>query len=103
MVRAERIRRKGSWRGAPVPLLIVEIVSPTTRRRDHVKKRSYYEDIGVPEYWIVEASERSVRVVRPNTEDVVQRTTLTWFPAGASSPLKIRLAEIFAGVVADDE
>jgi Uma2 family endonuclease len=102
MVRAERIRRKGSWRGAPVPLLIVEIVSPTTRRRDHVKKREYYDDIGVPEYWIVEASERSVRVVRPDMEDVVERTTLTWSPAGASRSLRISLATIFAGVSAEE-
>jgi Uma2 family endonuclease len=103
MVRAERIRRKGSWRGAPVPLLIVEIVSPTTRQRDHVKKRRYYEDIAVPEYWIVDAGERCVRVVRPNAEDVVERTTLTWSPTGVSRALRVSLAEIFAGLSADEE
>lgn len=92
MVRAERIRRKGSWRGAPVPLLVVEIVSPTTRQRDHIKKRNYYADIGVAEYWIVDASERTVCVVRPNAEDVVVTTTLTWTPAGIARPLVISLA-----------
>ncbi len=103
MVRAERMRRKGSWRGAPVPLLVVEILSPTTRRRDHVKKRAYYENIGVPDYWIVDASDRSVRVVRPNAEDVVETKTLRWMPAGAARPLAISLAKLFAGVQPGEE
>lgn len=103
MVRAERIRRKGSWRGAPVPILVVEIVSPTTRRRDHIKKRKYYEDIGVAEYWIIDASERCVRVVRPKTEDQVAKSQLTWAPAGATRPLSISLAKLFAGVEPADE
>jgi Uma2 family endonuclease len=103
MVRTERIRRKGSWRGAPVPLLVVEIVSPTTRRRDHIKKRTYYEDIGVAEYWIVDASERSVRVVRPNVEDTVVTATLSWMPAGVPRPLAISLARLFAGIKPGEE
>jgi Uma2 family endonuclease len=103
MVRAERIRRRGSWRGAPVPLLVVEIVSPTTRLRDHIKKRNYYADIGVAEVWIVDAGDRSVRVVRPNAEDVVVTRTLTWTPAGVARRLVISLAKVFAGVEAAED
>jgi len=103
MVRAERIRRKGSWRGAPVPILVVELVSPTTRQRDHIKKRRYYEDIGVAEYWIVDASERCVRVVRPSAEDHVATGQLTWAPAGVSRPLSISLAKLFTGIEPADE
>ncbi|MGH7617593.1 MAG: Uma2 family endonuclease, partial [Gemmatimonadaceae bacterium] len=103
MVRAERMRRKNSWRGAPVPILVVEIVSPTTRRRDHIKKRKYYEDIGVAEYWIIDANDVSIRVVRPDVEDAVATDTLVWRPAGASKPLTISLAKLFAGVESSDE
>ena len=40
------------------PLLVVEIVSPgeVQRNRDYVAKRRQYEDLGVPEYWIVGAT-----------------------------------------------
>ncbi len=34
-------------------LLVVEIVSPSSRRLDTVMKRSEYEDAGVPHYWIL--------------------------------------------------
>ena len=35
------------------PDLIVEIVSPSTRKLDEVNKKSLYEEFLVPEYWIV--------------------------------------------------
>lgn len=34
--------------------LAVEVLSPSTRRKDTVLKRSKYEDVGVPAYWIVD-------------------------------------------------
>ncbi len=37
-----------------VPLLVVEILSPSTRSRDQVTKRRVYEQEGVPSYWIVD-------------------------------------------------
>lgn len=38
-----------------VPLrLAVEVLSPTTRRKDLVLKRSKYEDAGVASYWVVD-------------------------------------------------
>jgi Uma2 family endonuclease len=48
----------------PPPLLVVEVVSPgeLQRDRDYVAKRIQYEDIGIPEYWIVDPQERTVSV-----------------------------------------
>ncbi|MGB3612847.1 MAG: Uma2 family endonuclease [Elainellaceae cyanobacterium] len=47
------------------PLLVVEVVSPgeLQRERDYRAKRQQYEDIGVPEYWIVDPQERRVTVL----------------------------------------
>lgn len=47
-----------------VPDLIVEIISPSSRRMDTKTKRSDYERFGVREYWMVEPAEKRVRVLR---------------------------------------
>lgn len=36
------------------PLLVVEILSPSTRGRDQVRKKRLYERAGVPSYWILD-------------------------------------------------
>ena len=46
------------------PELIVEIGSPSTRRRDETVKRALYERAGVAEYWFVDPERDAVRVYR---------------------------------------
>lgn len=41
-------------------VLVVEILSPSTRRTDLTSKRSKYEDAGVPHYWVVDPDEPSI-------------------------------------------
>lgn len=45
------------------PLLVVEVLSRSTRRHDLLVKRSVYEDFGVPSYWIVDAEVPSLTVL----------------------------------------
>ena len=59
------------WDEAPVPILVVEVLSDSTRRRDHEQKRDFYIDAGVEEYWIVDPDRASVRVVRRGVEDMI--------------------------------
>jgi hypothetical protein len=47
-----------------VPELVIEIGSPSTRRRDETIKRRLYERAGVDEYWIVDPEIDVVRVYR---------------------------------------
>jgi Uma2 family endonuclease len=42
------------------PALVIEILSPTTRRRDETIKRKLFERVGVREYWLVDPRDRSV-------------------------------------------
>jgi Uma2 family endonuclease len=50
----ERVRRDGGLLRACDVLVVVEIVSPGSRRTDHVIKRGEYADAGIPHYWIVD-------------------------------------------------
>lgn len=45
------------------PHLVVEVLSPSTRRVDLLLKRSRYEAAGVPAYWIVDPEEPSLTVL----------------------------------------
>ena len=49
-------------RGAPA--IVIEILSPGTRRRDETLKRSLYARAGVREYWMVDPDSRTVTVCR---------------------------------------
>ncbi len=40
--------------------LVVEIVSPSSRRYDRVKKLNWYAQLGVPEYWIIDPEARTL-------------------------------------------
>ena len=45
-----------------VPDLVVEVLSPSTRRRDQTVKLEAYRDAGVSEYWIADPRARTVAV-----------------------------------------
>jgi Uma2 family endonuclease len=80
------------WREYPRPLLVVEIASPSTRRRDATRKRRAYLDLGIPTYWIVEPQRGQVAVIRPNAPDVLVTDVLEWRPDESLPPLQIRVA-----------
>jgi Uma2 family endonuclease len=47
-----------------VPELVIEIGSPSTRKRDETIKRRLYERAGVSEYWVVDPEIDIIRVYR---------------------------------------
>ena len=54
-----KIRPDGVY-GAPD--LVVEVLSPSTAKRDRTYKKDVYERCGVPEYWLVSPSEKTIEV-----------------------------------------
>ncbi len=44
------------------PDFVLEVISPSTRRKDYTKKLPLYEQAGVREYWIVDAERKTVFV-----------------------------------------
>jgi Uma2 family endonuclease len=53
----QRVRREGGMIRASEVHVVIEIVSPTSHRIDHVDKRGEYADAGIPHYWIVDIDE----------------------------------------------
>ena len=46
------------------PLLVVEVVSPDSIKRDYRYKRSEYAALGIPEYWIVDPMQQQVTILQ---------------------------------------
>jgi Uma2 family endonuclease len=86
------------WDAWPVPILVVEILSPSTRRRDREQKRRFYLEVGVPDYWIVDPEARTITSVRGARYDIVASDSIAWAPAGVAAPLVLELAQVFDAV-----
>ncbi|HEY9465415.1 MAG TPA: Uma2 family endonuclease [Vicinamibacterales bacterium] len=96
MVRQPQAASDATWAQAPTPILIVEILSDSTRRRDRSQKRSFYLDAGVDEYWIVDPETRTITSIRGDRPDVVATDSLVWSPIGADESLEITVANLFS-------
>ncbi len=83
------------------PDLVVEIGSPSTRKRDETIKRRLYERFGVAEFWVVDPELDEIEVYRL-VDGRFERTALLSLEQGdvLTSPLlpglTLRLAEIFS-------
>ncbi len=90
------------WDEYGVPILIAEILSPSTARYDRIVKRRRYQRSGVPTYWIVDLDARLVEVWTPDAErPVIVDDRLTWQPDPAVPPLTIDLPAYFKAVWAE--
>jgi Uma2 family endonuclease len=56
----QRVRNEGGMLRAAEVLLVIEIVSPGSRRTDYVIKRAEYADAGIPHYWIADLASNAV-------------------------------------------
>jgi Uma2 family endonuclease len=58
-------------------LLVVEVLSPGSRKNDNVTKRHYYGWMGVPNYWIVDPIARNLHVMALDGDDSTYRDVAT--------------------------
>jgi len=72
-----------SWREMPPPVLVVEVLSPSTRKRDRHRKRPAYLAHGVREVWIVDAASRIIeRWTAASEFPETHQDAIEWKPAG---------------------
>lgn len=50
------------------PVMVAEVVSPTTRSEDTLRKSGEYFATGIGQYWIVDPANRSLTVLRAGTD-----------------------------------
>ncbi|MDP2054303.1 MAG: Uma2 family endonuclease [Acidobacteriota bacterium] len=82
------------------PALVVEILSPSTRRRDQTLKLRLFEKHGVREYWMVDPDHDTVTVDRLDENGAFTRFGVLGVEAALSTPLlpgwTLPLGQLFA-------
>lgn len=71
------------------PDLVIEILSPSTRRYDRVVKLGLYRQAGVREYWIVNPADKSVSVMLRDENGFL----LPYDDYGREDPAKVNVLE----------
>jgi Uma2 family endonuclease len=88
-----------AWSRFPNPILVVEILSPSTASFDRFVKRRRFQRAGIPEYWIVDLDTRAIERWRPEDERAeLLNERLVWHPAGATDALELDLPVYFSEV-----
>lgn len=76
--------------------LVVEVLSPSSRRGDRVVKRKLYQQNEVETYWVADPDRHVVDVWRPgDAEGTTVADTLTWRVTPEAPEVTISLPEIF--------
>jgi len=89
-------RKPAEWPEYGVPILIAEVISPSTARQDRMTKREVYQARGVEQYWIVDTDARAVERWEPRDQrPEVLGDRIIWHPGGAPEPLVLDLPEYF--------
>ena len=89
-----------TWTEIPKPMLVIEVLSPSTARYDRQVKRRWFQRTGVEEYWIVDPDARQVQRWRPDDlRPEVLDESIEWHPASASESLRIDLVAMFIEVL----
>jgi Uma2 family endonuclease len=87
------------WEDVGVPVLAIEILSPTTAPRDRGAKRRIYQRAGVAEYWIVDLDARLIERWRPGDErPEILDARLVW-QVGDLPGMTIEVPALFARVI----
>ena len=84
------------WREVKTLLLVIEVLSPSTARYDRFTKRRLYQEVEIPDYWIVDPDRRLVELWTPERElPDIEGREVRWYPKGATVPFTLTLEELF--------
>lgn len=73
------------------PLLVIEVLSRSTRSRDLIGKRAAYQDAGVPSYWVVDTAVPSLMALQLVDGSYREQTVTGDSAYDATSPFPVRV------------
>ena len=81
------------------PDIVVEVLSPSTRGIDLIRKMALYARSGVPEYWIADPEQRTLimNVLHGEEYSSVEPDAEGWLASPTLSGLRLDPAEVFSG------
>ena len=89
-------RQPRTWPDFGIPMLVAEVLSPSTRTYDRVTKRRFFQRRGVATYWIVDIDARRIERWTPSRRHPVTADhTLEWQPVPSLPALDIDLPAYF--------
>lgn len=71
----ENLDSKGKYKG--VPTLVIEVLSPSTRSKDMLKKLELYKQCGVREYWIVDPVNEQITIYELQNNEITNSRSFT--------------------------
>lgn len=94
----ENINSKNLYKG--IPTLVVEVLSPSTRSKDMLKKLDLYKQCGVKEYWIVDTKNKQIYIYSLENNDITENKAFvkgaqTYVESAHFDGLKVVLDDIF--------
>lgn len=84
-------------------VLLAEVLSPSTAKRDRGIKRMLYQRVGAPEYWIVDLDARLIERWTPSdARPEILRDRLAWKDPVSGAEFSLDLEQFFAEVWGDE-
>jgi Uma2 family endonuclease len=94
------LRSIARWEDMPRPLLVAEVLSPSTALVDRGRKRRLYQRAGVLEYWIVDLDAQCIERWTPSAEfPETHRDQLCWVDPVSHATVTVDVADFFARVL----
>lgn len=80
-----------------IPLIVIEIISPTSNRRDMLLKPLKYEQAGIAEYWIADPASKVI-IIHDYKHDQCKVYTINDIIQSEALGISIAVADIFEGI-----
>jgi Uma2 family endonuclease len=56
----------------PAPILVVEVLSPSTQATDLTEKRQEYASRGIAEYWLIDPKQGDIKILQRQNQDYIE-------------------------------
>ncbi|AET68246.1 prevent-host-death family protein [Desulfosporosinus orientis DSM 765] len=94
----DKMDKKGKYQG--VPTLVVEVLSPSTRSKDTLKKLELYKQCGIKEYWMVDPKNNLVHIYILDKKEITdsfafQKGAHEYVESAYFKGLKVALTDMF--------